>query len=436
MKNVVTKTARSSTRSSCVDTNSDFLSHHDASVKKRFHRALLASLVFNVVALGAFALSKTAPIAEIDAAPSPMQWTISTTRATFPTPRTAISQGATSSTRSADNAPNKRTARGAFDSAPRRENTQRESSHAENTSIEMRNNSESHNKNRAPRRVVVTENRADDKPFRQNTLATRAQNTMIKSVVNRYSLDRSEYSTRGAARSNTRSSAGESATLSQNARTSSSKGNLSGRESPDGAANLGLDASRNVSGNSNVAEGFGRSASPDSSANAASRNAPLQNSRDESSTRVRQVESASQPEKPQTEPRIEPRAEKPRVEVEPPKRVEVERAPFVQPTQRKREVREAEVVSPLNFKIPKHLRREKSEKSVRLNLDIDEKGNVEARLSQSSGDKDLDEVVLKAARKTRYKPRTEDGLAVKTTKRVRVDTKVIDRDSSDNDEEE
>ena len=89
------------------------------------------------------------------------------------------------------------------------------------------------------------------------------------------------------------------------------------------------------------------------------------------------------------------------------------------------------------MKLPHHLRREKRRVSVLIESDIDERGHVEARVKRSSGDKDLDEVVLRAARKTRFKPRQEDGVATKTKKETRYDIGVEDSENnSENDDDD
>ena len=291
-----------STRSS--PPNADILSQHDANVQKRFRRALLCSLVVNVVALGAFALSKTAPIAEIEAAQTPMQWTISTTSRSFSMP-----DANTSSTRTANNASGERISRAVFRSSPRRENLQRESSRAENTSFETRRNTEPRDKYRAPRRVLMPENRGETKTSSQNALSAREQNTTVSGAVeNRYPLEHSDHSPHNfpTMTSRTRSRASRNTTSSNAHASSAGNGASAARSQNAGLIRGALNTNDNSSSN-NATSDFSRSSSGKVQSDKSSQNAPPQNARDESSressTRGRESETVSQ-----DEPRITPTA--------------------------------------------------------------------------------------------------------------------------------
>lgn len=450
-------------------TSADVLSRHDANVKRRFRRALLLSLFVNFVALGAFALSKTAPLAENLGAQTPMKWSFSeapTARANVSTSsnktpsdtisntatsqratsQRATSQRATSSTRSDDNSPRERIARvnfasafdSAFDASPRREKAHRSESRVKNTLPERRRNSESARQNYAPRRVVMRGQSRETEAFLRSISPTRGTKpTVSESPENRYPLEHSDHSPHNFPNSTSSTRVGnenKNTTSSKTARASSaSNGSFSSRAQASNGGSDATNINENSSRNSETSD-FLRSSSGKIQGEESRQSDPSQNGRNESnresSTRTTPKESAPQPEKSRPEPRAE---------IETPRKTETERA-LAAPIQRKVEVRkvevrEAEVVSQQKVKIPRRLRRDKRKTSVRVEFDVDERGQARARVAESSGDRDLDEVVLKAARKTRFKPRTEDGVATKTTKKMRYDINVDDGDGADNDEE-
>jgi TonB family protein len=108
----------------------------------------------------------------------------------------------------------------------------------------------------------------------------------------------------------------------------------------------------------------------------------------------------------------------------------------VEKPKRSTQVREAQADHIVKPRVPKRLRREKRRLSVGLDVDVDENGRATPRLRESSGDSELDEEALKAARKTRWKPRSEDGKATKSTQRMRYDVDVKDGAGSDDAGEE
>ena len=151
---------------------------------------------------------------------------------------------------------------------------------------------------------------------------------------------------------------------------------------------------------------------------------------------------------PRSEPRATPREESrpiatPRPQPqETPRRVEERPQPtpettrIVEKPRRSIEVREAQADHIVKPRVPRRLRREKRRLSVGLDVDVDDKGRATPRLRESSGDSELDEEALKAARKTRWKPRAEDGKATKSTQRMRYDVDVKDGAGNDNGDEE
>lgn len=131
-------------------------------------------------------------------------------------------------------------------------------------------------------------------------------------------------------------------------------------------------------------------------------------------------------------PRPQPQETPRRVEERPQPAPETTRT--VEKPRRSIEVREAQADHIVKPRVPKRLRREKRRLSVGLDVDVDESGRATPRLRESSGDSELDEEALKAARKTRWKPRAEDGKATKSTQRMRYDVDV--KDGAGNDAEE
>lgn len=131
-------------------------------------------------------------------------------------------------------------------------------------------------------------------------------------------------------------------------------------------------------------------------------------------------------------PRPQPQETPRRVEERPQPTPETTRT--VEKPRRSIEVREAQADHIVKPRVPRRLRRKKRRLSVGLDVDVDESGRATPRLRESSGDSELDEEALKAARKTRWKPRAEDGKATKSTQRMRYDVDV--KDGAGNDAED
>lgn len=145
---------------------------------------------------------------------------------------------------------------------------------------------------------------------------------------------------------------------------------------------------------------------------------------------------------PHSTPREEPRPIATPRPQETPRRAEERPQPTPEPIRnvekprRSTEVREARADRIVKPRVPKRLRRQKRRLSVGVDVDIDEAGRATPRLRESSGDGEMDEEALKAARKTRWKPRAEDGKATKSTQRMRYDVDVKDGAGNDDAGEE
>ncbi len=148
--------------------------------------------------------------------------------------------------------------------------------------------------------------------------------------------------------------------------------------------------------------------------------------------RMRELPDFKSRSEPSRTPRPQPQETPRRVEERPQPTSATTRT--VEKPRRSIEVREAQADHIVKPRVPRRLRREKRRLSVGLDVDVDESGRATPRLRESSGDSELDEEALKAARKTRWKPRAEDGKATKSTQRMRYDVDV--KDGAGNDAED
>lgn len=442
----------SSTRSS-RDTLSEAFLRHDALVKARWKRAILLSCLVNVVAWLAFALSKTPLLhqgANESALQVPMQWTISIGPAISEVKRSSSSQAATTNIHSAVTASFHDGKRASF-VASRVQRDDKRATPIETSAqrAQMRNSSRTSSVRRdfavssvvptvvsAKRRVTPHLQQQGAERFQENTSPSRV-------ASNLYPLEHSGHSVLTSTRKTGAviGSWHKAAPLGTSSSFTRSGSNFSGEGASRAARfpfsgpadNRGerAESGNNADGNgSAIGEALSRGSAgalPSREISHAEDNNPLPQ-RDEPENRIASPAAVALPEKPrvqETPTKVETRP-KPRLEV----------APDVPPV-RKRVIKEAEVVSQKNVRLPRRLRKEKRKTSVRVEFDIDEKGKASPRVTESSGDKELDEVVLKTARKTRFKPREEDGVATKSTKKMRYDINVDDNEkSSDNDDDD
>jgi TonB family protein len=240
-------------------------------------------------------------------------------------------------------------------------------------------------------------------------------------------------------------SAGMTAAPSPSANSSADSGHRNGA---DFASGFRDGSSRN--GSSNAADaGESRGDAKSEGGNLGERSRSRMSAPDARMRELPDFKSRSEPSRtPRPKPRATPREESrpvaaPRPQPqETPRRVEERPQPTPETTRtiekprRSIEVREAQADHIVKPRVPRRLRREKRRLSVGLDVDVDESGRATPRLRESSGDSELDEEALKAARKTRWKPRAEDGKATKSTQRMRYDVDVKDGAGNDNGDEE
>jgi len=246
----------------------------------------------------------------------------------------------------------------------------------------------------------------------------------------------------GNGASSTRS-ADMTAAPSSSANSSADSGHRSGTDFSSGFRD---GSSRNASTNS-ADTGGKRNDAKSAGGNLGERSGNRMSAPDARMRELPDFKSRSEPSRtPRPKPRATPREESrpiaaPRPQPqETPRRVEERPQPTPETTRtvekprRSIEVREAQADHIVKPRVPRRLRREKRRLSVGLDVDVDESGRATPRLRESSGDSELDEEALKAARKTRWKPRAEDGKATESTQRMRYDVDV--KDGAGNDAED
>lgn len=253
----------------------------------------------------------------------------------------------------------------------------------------------------------------------------------------------------GNGASSTRS-AGMTAAPSPSANSSADSGHRSGTDFSSGFRDGSLRSGSSRSGSSNAADaGESRGDAKSEGGNLGERSRSRMSAPDARMRDLPDFKSRSEPSRtPRPKPRATPREESrpiatPRPQPqETPRRVEErpqltpETTRTVEKPRRSIEVREAQADHIVKPRVPRRLRREKRRLSVGLDVDVDESGRATPRLRESSGDSELDEEALKAARKTRWKPRAEDGKATKSMQRMRYDVDVKDGAGNDNGDEE
>jgi protein TonB len=109
--------------------------------------------------------------------------------------------------------------------------------------------------------------------------------------------------------------------------------------------------------------------------------------------------------------------------VEKPVEKPVER-PIEKPVRPKGPSREAEASHQVAPEIPDELKHSNFKSFVRVKVEIDEDGNFTPILRTSSGNPEIDQRVLDALKRWRWKPALKDGAPVKSTQLFKFDIEV------------